>query len=105
MKAEKLNYEDSSDDEEVKFLSKQKGAMSPIRLGRMSEMCRRRRALSGKNGRFRRSLFMGLGRSRIGRGDLQRTRTDWGFGRRSHRGDSWPEHRASRCSDPSLATG
>ena len=35
---------------------------------------------------------MGLGRSGIGRGEPSR-------------GYSWPEHRASRCSDPSVATG
>ena len=67
----KLNYEDSSDDEEVKLLPHRKVPMSLIRRGRISEMCRRCRTLSGNNGCLRRSLFMGLGRSGIGRGDLQ----------------------------------
>ena len=43
----KLNYEDSSDDEEVKLLLHRKGADERDPPGRISEMCRRRRVLSG----------------------------------------------------------
>ena len=45
----KLNYEDSSDDEEVKLLPHRNGADEPDLPG-ISEMCRRRRTLSGRNG-------------------------------------------------------
>ena len=60
----KLNYEDYSDNEEVKLLPYRKGADEPDLSGQISEMCER-------NGCLRRSLFLGLGRSGIGRGDLQ----------------------------------
>ena len=67
----KLNYEDSSNDEEVKLLPHRKGADEPDLPGEISEMCRRHRTLSEINGCLRRSLFLGLGGSGIGRGDLQ----------------------------------
>ena len=68
----KLNLEDSSDDEEVKLLPNRKGADEPDLPGadirdvpEASGTQREEWLLTTE------SLFMGLGRSGIGRGDLQ----------------------------------
>ena len=81
----RLDYKDSSDDEEFLFSCFHTGRvpMSLIRQGRISMMYRRRRTLCRTNG----------------------TRTDWGFGHRSHWGCSRPEHGTSQRSDSSVATG
>ena len=65
----KLDYEDSSEDEEVKLFSHRKGADEPDPPGAdirdVPEACRRRRTLSETNGCLGRSLSMGLARSGI----------------------------------------
>ena len=95
----KLDYKDSSEDEEVK--------LSLIRQGRISVMCRRHRTLSGTNGCLGWSLSRGLGRSGIRGGGAtpSGTRMDGGLGHRRRWGCSLPEHGTSRRSDPSFATG
>ena len=64
----KLDYEDSSDDGEVELLMPGRVLMSAIRRGRISEMCQKRRVLSGRTG-FRWSLCMELGRNGTGQDD------------------------------------
>ena len=66
----KLDFEESLDDEEVTLLLPRKGAHELDLPGRISEMCRKRRVLSGKTGVIW-SLCMGLGRNGTGRDDPQ----------------------------------
>ena len=58
----KLDNTESLDDEEVKLLLPGMVLMSAIRQGQISEMCRKRRVLSGRTG-FIWSLCLGLGRN------------------------------------------
>ena len=106
----KLDYKDSSDDEEVKLLPHRKGADEPdppaadIRdVLEASDTLRdewllQTEPLHGARPKCHRG---GGG----GRTTSSGARTDWGFGYRSHWGYSRPEHGTSRRSDPSVATG